>query len=79
MTAYMRWAVDNVLVYSPIGAVVPPELRMPGGTGTACRRSRPRGRDRGRGPSVLSKLGGQVERRLADFLGLLGARHAGRG
>ena len=29
MTAYMRWAVDNVLVYSPIGAVVPPELRMP--------------------------------------------------
>ena len=29
------------------------------------------GRDRGRGPSVLSKLGGEVERRLADFLGLL--------
>ena len=29
MTAYMRWAVDNVLVYSPVGAVVPVNLRMP--------------------------------------------------
>ena len=29
MTAYMRWAVDNVLVYSPFGSVVPPEIRMP--------------------------------------------------
>jgi len=29
MTAYMRWAVDNVLVYSPVGAVVPANLRMP--------------------------------------------------
>jgi len=29
MTAYMRWAVDNVLVYSPVGAVVPAGVRMP--------------------------------------------------
>ncbi len=29
MTAYMRWAVDNVLVYSPVGSAVPANLRMP--------------------------------------------------
>ena len=29
MAAYMRWAVDNVLVYSPVGAVVPAGARMP--------------------------------------------------
>jgi hemoglobin len=29
MRAYMRWAVDNVLSYSPVHAVVPLELRMP--------------------------------------------------
>jgi hemoglobin len=29
MTAYMRWAVDNVLLYSPVCAVVPPGLPMP--------------------------------------------------
>jgi hemoglobin len=29
MHAYMRWAVDDVLVYSPVGAVVPPGAVMP--------------------------------------------------
>jgi len=29
MRAYMRWAVDNVLVYSPVGSVVPDGVRMP--------------------------------------------------
>jgi hemoglobin len=29
MRAYMRWAVDNVLQYSPVNAVVPARLRMP--------------------------------------------------
>jgi hemoglobin len=29
MAAYMRWAVDNVLVYSPVDAVVPAGARMP--------------------------------------------------
>jgi hemoglobin len=29
MHAYMRWAVDNVLSYSPVGTVVPPGARMP--------------------------------------------------
>jgi hemoglobin len=29
MRAYMRWAVDNVLSYSPVGAVVPTELQTP--------------------------------------------------
>ena len=29
MRAYMRWAVDNVLLYSPVDAVVPPGLGMP--------------------------------------------------
>lgn len=27
--AYMRWAVDDVLVYSPVGAVVPGGARVP--------------------------------------------------
>jgi hemoglobin len=26
---YMRWAVDNVLQYSPVDAVVPPGTAMP--------------------------------------------------
>jgi hemoglobin len=29
MRAYMRWAVDNVLSYSPIGSVVPDGVPMP--------------------------------------------------
>jgi len=29
MRAYMRWAVDNVLAYSPVGSVVPPGVPMP--------------------------------------------------
>jgi hemoglobin len=29
MRSYMRWAVDNVLQYSPVNAVVPERLRMP--------------------------------------------------
>jgi len=29
MVAYVRWAVDDVLVYSPIDAVVPPGAAMP--------------------------------------------------
>ena len=29
MSAYTRWAVDNVLSYSPVDAVVPVGLRMP--------------------------------------------------
>ena len=29
MRAYMRWAVDNVLAYSPVDAVVPARLPMP--------------------------------------------------
>jgi hemoglobin len=29
MAAYMRWAVDNVLSYSPVGAVVPGGVAMP--------------------------------------------------
>ena len=29
MRAYMRWAVDNVLVYSPVDAVVPSGVTMP--------------------------------------------------
>jgi hemoglobin len=29
MRAYMRWAVDNVLVYSPVDAVVPDGVPMP--------------------------------------------------
>src|SRR4029453_4129181 len=29
MRSYMRWAVDNVLQYSPVNAVVPARLRMP--------------------------------------------------
>jgi hemoglobin len=29
MTAYMRWAVDNVLAYSPVGTVVPEGMAMP--------------------------------------------------
>jgi hemoglobin len=29
MNAYMRWAVDDVLVYSPVDAVVPPVAPMP--------------------------------------------------
>ncbi len=29
MHAYMRWAVDNVMAYSAVGAVVPPGLRLP--------------------------------------------------
>ena len=29
MRAYMRWAVDNVLQYSPVNAVVPARLPMP--------------------------------------------------
>jgi len=29
MRAYMRWAVDNVLSYSPVDAVVPAGLGMP--------------------------------------------------
>jgi hemoglobin len=29
MHAYMRWAVDNVLAYSPVDAVVPSSLPMP--------------------------------------------------
>jgi hemoglobin len=29
MRAYMRWAVDNVLVYSPVDAVVPFRVAMP--------------------------------------------------
>ena len=29
MAAYMRWAVDDVLAYSPEGAVVPADVRMP--------------------------------------------------
>ena len=29
MRAYMRWAVDNVLAYSPIGSVVPAGVAMP--------------------------------------------------
>jgi hemoglobin len=29
MCAYMRWAVDNVLSYSPVDAVVAPGLPMP--------------------------------------------------
>jgi len=29
MAAYMHWAVDNVLVYSPVDAVVPAGARMP--------------------------------------------------
>jgi hemoglobin len=29
MRAYMRWAVDNVLSYSPEDAVVPPRIGIP--------------------------------------------------
>ena len=29
MRAYMRWAVDDVLSYSPVDAVVPPRAAMP--------------------------------------------------
>jgi hemoglobin len=29
MAAYMRWAVDNVLSYSPVGTVVPGGMAMP--------------------------------------------------
>jgi hemoglobin len=29
MQAYMRWAVDNVLTYSPVDSVVPSGLAMP--------------------------------------------------
>jgi hemoglobin len=29
LRAYMRWAVDDVLSYSPTGAIVPPHERMP--------------------------------------------------
>jgi hemoglobin len=29
MRAYMRWAVDNVLAYSPVGTVVPSGIGMP--------------------------------------------------
>jgi hemoglobin len=29
MNAYMRWAVDDVLVYSPVRAVVPERSAMP--------------------------------------------------
>ncbi len=29
MAAYMRWAVDNVLGYSPVGTVVPAGVAMP--------------------------------------------------
>ncbi len=29
MRAYMQWAVDDVLVYSPVGATVPAALAMP--------------------------------------------------
>jgi hemoglobin len=29
MRAYMRWAVENVMSYSPEDAVVPAGLRMP--------------------------------------------------
>jgi hemoglobin len=29
MLAYMRWAVDDVLVYSPVGSSVPSDLAMP--------------------------------------------------
>jgi hemoglobin len=29
MRAYMRWAVDNVLAYSPVGSVVPAGVPMP--------------------------------------------------
>jgi hemoglobin len=29
MEAYMRWAVDNVMLYAPIGAVVPSGMPMP--------------------------------------------------
>ena len=29
MTAYMRWAVDNVLLYSPVGSRVPRGAAMP--------------------------------------------------
>jgi hemoglobin len=30
MRAYMRWAVDNVLSYAPVDAVVPAGVAMPG-------------------------------------------------
>jgi hemoglobin len=29
MSAYMRWGVDNVLAYSPVGSVVPAGVPMP--------------------------------------------------
>jgi len=29
MNAYMRWAVDDVLVYAPVDAVVPSQARIP--------------------------------------------------
>jgi hemoglobin len=29
LLAYMRWAVDDVLAYSPVGATVPDQLAMP--------------------------------------------------
>ena len=29
LRAYMRWAVDNVLLYAPVGAVVPTAARTP--------------------------------------------------
>jgi hemoglobin len=29
MQSYMRWAVDNILAYSPVGAVVPGDAAMP--------------------------------------------------
>jgi hemoglobin len=29
MNAYMRWAVDDVLVYAPVDAVVPEGARIP--------------------------------------------------
>ena len=29
MHAYMRWAVDDVLVYAPVDAVVPSQARIP--------------------------------------------------
>ncbi len=29
MGAYMRWAIDDVLAYTPVGSVVPPRVAMP--------------------------------------------------
>ena len=53
MTAYMRWAVDIVLVYSPIGSAVPANLRMPGRVGTACSPSGFPSFSKGRRPTLL--------------------------